>query len=154
MYASEVNLTVHPSDEVTFVLIASPSASYFPSGVKPGTVWLSEDVSRAAPGGPGAAKTGGNYAGSLLAQAQAAEHGCDQVVWLDAIEHRWVEEMGGMNLFFVFGSGAQARLVTPELTATLLPGVTRDPPPLLAQTPRYPLHEDRNTAHPLQPAPP
>src|SRR5258706_3116030 len=125
MYASEVNLTVHPSDEVTFVLIASPSASYFPSGVKPVTVWLSEDFSRAAPGGTGDAKTGGNYAGSLLAQAQAAEHGCDQVVWLDAIEHRWVEEMGGMNLFFVFGSGAKARLLTPELTGTLLPGVTR-----------------------------
>ena len=126
MYASEVNLTVHPSEEVTFVLIASPSASYFPSGVKPVTVWLSEDFSRAAPGGTGEAKTGGNYAGSLLAQAQAAEHGCDQVVWLDAIEHRWVEEMGGMNLFFVFGGGANARLMTPQLTGTLLPGVTRD----------------------------
>src|SRR5437899_7187312 len=126
MYASEVNLSVHPSDEVTFVLIASPSGSYFPSGVKPVTVWLSEDFSRAAPGGTGEAKTGGNYAGSLLAQAQAAEQGCDQVVWLDAIEHRWVEEMGGMNLFFVFGTGAKAKLMTPALTGTLLPGVTRD----------------------------
>ena len=126
MYASEVNLSVHPSDEVTFVLIASPSGSYFPSGVKPVTVWLSEDFIRAAPGGTGEAKTGGNYAGSLLAQAQAAEQGCDQVVWLDAIEHRWVEEMGGMNLFFVFGSGGKARLLTPKLTGTLLPGVTRD----------------------------
>ena len=126
MYASEVNLSVHPSDEVTFVLIASPSGSYFPTGVKPVTVWLSEDFSRAAPGGTGAAKTGGNYAGSLLAQAQAAEQGCDQVVWLDAIEHRWVEEMGGMNLFFVFGTGAGARLMTPALTGTLLPGITRD----------------------------
>jgi branched-chain amino acid aminotransferase len=126
MYASEVNLSVHPSDEVTFVLIASPSGSYFPSGVKPVTVWLSEDFIRAAPGGTGEAKTGGNYAGSLLAQSQAAEQGCDQVVWLDAIEHRWVEEMGGMNLFFVFGTGAGARLLTPKLTGTLLPGVTRD----------------------------
>jgi branched-chain amino acid aminotransferase len=126
MYASEVNLSVHPSDEVTFVLIASPSGSYFPSGVKPVTVWLSEDFIRAAPGGTGEAKTGGNYAGSLLAQSQAAEQGCDQVVWLDAIEHCWVEEMGGMNLFFVFGTGAGARLLTPKLTGTLLPGVTRD----------------------------
>ena len=126
MYASEVNLSVHPSDEVTFVLIASPSGSYFPTGVKPVTVWLSEDFSRAAPGGTGEAKTGGNYAGSLLAQAQAADQGCDQVVWLDAIEHRWVEEMGGMNLCFVFGSGAGARLMTPALTGTLLPGITRD----------------------------
>ena len=126
MFASEKSLSVHPSREVTFILIASPSGSYFPSGVKPVTVWLSEDFSRAAPGGTGAAKTGGNYAGGLLAQAQAAEQGCDQVVWLDSHEHRQVEEMGGMNLFFVFGSGPKARLVTPALTGTLLPGVTRD----------------------------
>jgi branched-chain amino acid aminotransferase len=126
MFATEVTLSVHPSDRVEFLLIASPSGSYFPSGVKPVTVWLSEDFSRAAPGGTGEAKTGGNYAGSLLAQAQAAEQGCDQVVWLDATEHRWVEEMGGMNLFFVFGTGAKARLLTPALTGTLLPGITRD----------------------------
>jgi branched-chain amino acid aminotransferase len=126
MYASEVTLSVHPADDVTFLLIASPSGSYFPRGVKPVTVWLSEDFSRAAPGGTGAAKTGGNYAGGLLAQAQAAEKGCDQVVWLDSVEHRWVEEMGGMNLFFVFGKGSDARLLTPELTGTLLPGITRD----------------------------
>jgi branched-chain amino acid aminotransferase len=107
-------------------LIASPSGSYFPTGVKPVTVWLSEDFTRAAPGGTGEAKTGGNYAGGLLAQAQAAEQGCDQVVWLDSQEHRWVEEMGGMNLCFVFGSGPKARLLTPALTGTLLPGITRD----------------------------
>ncbi len=143
MYASEVNLSVHPSDEVTFVLIASPSGSYFPTGVKPVTVWLSEDFSRAAPGGTGEAKTGGNYAGSLLAQAQAAEQGCDQVVWLDAIEHRWVEEMGGMNLFFVFGSGAKARLMTPALTGTLLPGITRDALLTLGKDLGYDVEEGR-----------
>ena len=126
MYADEVTLSVHPAERVTFLLIGSPSGSYFRSGVKPVTVWLSEDFSRAAPGGTGAAKTGGNYAGGLLAQAQAAEKGCDQVVWLDSIEHRWVEEMGGMNLFFVFGAGTKARLLTPALTGTLLPGITRD----------------------------
>ena len=126
MFGSEVGLGVRPSSEVTFLLIASPSGSYFPSGVKPVTVWLSEDFSRAAPGGTGEAKTGGNYAGGLLAQAQAAEQGCDQVVWLDSGEHRWVEEMGGMNLCFVFGSGSTARLLTPALTGTLLPGITRD----------------------------
>jgi branched-chain amino acid aminotransferase len=126
MFASEVTLLVHPSTEVTFLLIASPSGPYFPHGVKPVTVWLSEDFSRAAPGGTGEAKTGGNYAGGLLAQAQAAEHGCDQVVWLDSREHRWVEEMGGMNLCFVFGRGSKARVMTPALTGTLLPGVTRD----------------------------
>ncbi len=143
MYASEVSLSVHPTDEAKFVLIASPSASYFPSGVKPVTVWLSEDFIRAAPGGTGAAKTGGNYAGSLLAQAQAAEQGCDQVVWLDAIEHRWVEEMGGMNLCFVFGRGPKARLVTPELTGTLLPGVTRDSLLTLARDLGYEAEEGR-----------
>src|SRR5438477_1009313 len=143
MYASEVNLSVHPSDEVTFVLIASPSGSYFPSGVKPVTVWLSEDFSRAAPGGTGEAKTGGNYAGSLLAQAQAAEQGCDQVVWLDAVEHRWVEEMGGMNLFFVFGSGPKAKLMTPALTGTLLPGVTRDALLTLGKDLGYEVEEGR-----------
>ncbi len=126
MYASEVGLGVRPSSKVTFLLIASPSGSYFPSGVKPVTVWLSEDFSRAAPGGTGEAKTGGNYAGGLLAQAQAAQQGCDQVVWLDSQEHRWVEEMGGMNLCFVFGSGHKVRLLTPALTGTLLAGVTRD----------------------------
>jgi branched-chain amino acid aminotransferase len=126
MFAEEVTLSVHPSDRVTFLLIASPSGSYFPRGVKPVSVWLSEDFSRAAPGGTGAAKTGGNYAASLLALAQAAEMGCDQVVWLDSHEHRWVEEMGGMNLCFVFGRGEHARVMTPALTGTLLPGVTRD----------------------------
>lgn len=68
----------------------------------------------------------GNYAASLVAQAEAAAKGCDQVVWLDAAEHRWIEEMGGMNLYFVFGEGKDARIVTPELSGALLPGITRD----------------------------
>jgi branched-chain amino acid aminotransferase len=143
MFASEVTLTVHPSTEVTFLLIGSPSGSYFPSGVKPVTVWLSEDFSRAAPGGTGEAKTGGNYAGGLLAQAQAAEQGCDQVVWLDSHEHRWIEEMGGMNLCFVYGAGPRARLLTPALTGTLLPGVTRDALLKLATVLGYQAQEGR-----------
>src|SRR2546430_9726266 len=143
MFATEVTLLVHPSGEVAFLLIASPSGSYFPRGVKPVTVWLSEDFSRAAPGGTGAAKTGGNYAGGLLAQAQAAEQGCDQVVWLDSNEHRWVEEMGGMNLFFVFGSGEAARLMTPALTGTLLPGITRDSLLVLARGLGYRVEDGR-----------
>src|SRR5258708_24083339 len=121
MFGSEVGLGVRPSSEVTFLLIASSSGSYFPSGVKPVTVWLSEDFSRAAPGGTGEAKTGGNYAGGLLAQAQAAEQGCDQVVWLDSAEHRWVEEMWGMNLGFVFGHARRARLGPPPTTGSLWP---------------------------------
>jgi branched-chain amino acid aminotransferase len=125
MFASEVGIGIRPAADVTFLLIASPVGPYFPSGVKPVTVWLSDDYSRAAPGGTGDVKTGGNYAASLLAQAQATEKGCDQVVWLDAFEHRWVEEMGGMNLYFVNGAGADVHLMTPGLTGTLLPGVTR-----------------------------
>ncbi len=126
MFATEVGLGVKPSSEYLFLLIASPAGAYFPRGVKPVKVWLSEDYTRAAPGGTGEAKCAGNYAASLVAQAEAMTHGCDQVVWLDAFEHRWVEEMGGMNLCFVYGSGKDARLVTPTLTGSLLPGVTRD----------------------------
>ncbi|MCP3816780.1 branched-chain amino acid aminotransferase [Streptomyces sp. A3M-1-3] len=122
MFASEVGLGVKPANEYLFIVIASPAGAYFPGGVKPVSVWLSEEYVRAVKGGTGAAKTGGNYAASLVAQAQAAEHGCDQVVWLDAVEHRWIEEMGGMNLYFVYGD----RIVTPELTGSLLPGITRD----------------------------
>jgi branched-chain amino acid aminotransferase len=126
MFATEVGLGVRPSNAYSYVLIASPAGSYFASGVRPVSVWLSTEYTRAAPGGTGEAKCGGNYAASLIAQAYAAQQGCDQVVWLDALEHRWVEEMGGMNLYFVYGSGAAARIVTPALTGTLLPGVTRD----------------------------
>jgi branched-chain amino acid aminotransferase len=122
MFATEVGLGVRPANEYLFVLIASPAGAYFSGGVQPVSVWLSEEYVRAAPGGTGAAKTGGNYAASLVAQAQAIEHGCDQVVWLDAVERRWIEEMGGMNLYFVYGD----RIVTPELTGSLLPGITRD----------------------------
>ncbi|MGP3972570.1 branched-chain amino acid aminotransferase [Streptomyces sp. 8N114] len=126
MFATEVGLGVRPANQYTFMVIASPAASYFPGGVKPVSVWLSEEYVRAAPGGTGEAKCAGNYAASLVAQAQAAEQGCDQVVWLDAVERRYIEEMGGMNLYFVHGSGADARILTPELTGTLLPGITRD----------------------------
>jgi branched-chain amino acid aminotransferase len=107
-------------------LIASPAGAYFPGGLKPVDVWLCTDYTRAAIGGTGAAKCGGNYAASLLPQAEGAEHGCAQVAYLDAAERRWVEEMGGMNLFFVFGSQDQIEVVTPELSGSILPGVTRD----------------------------
>jgi branched-chain amino acid aminotransferase len=126
MISTEVGLGVRPSNAYAYLLIASPAGPYFPRGVQPVSVWLSTEYTRAAPGGTGEAKCAGNYAASLVAQAHAAERGCDQVVWLDSAEHRWVEEMGGMNLYFVYGSGAQARLVTPALNGALLPGVTRD----------------------------
>jgi branched-chain amino acid aminotransferase len=87
------------------------------------SVWASPEYTRAAPGGTGAAKCGGNYASSLAAQAEAIEAGCDQVVFLDAVERRYVDELGGMNVFFVLDDGS---LVTPPLTGTILPGITRD----------------------------
>jgi branched-chain amino acid aminotransferase len=123
MFATEAFLGVRPSHEYLFVLIASSVGSYFKGGAKAVTVWLSDRYTRSAEGGTGAVKCGGNYAASLLAQAEAIEHGCDQVVFLDAAEHRWVEELGGMNVFFVFDDGS---LATPPLGGTILPGITRD----------------------------
>ncbi|MET9553809.1 branched-chain amino acid aminotransferase [Streptomyces sp. NPDC006645] len=122
MIAAEVGLGVRPANEYLFLVIASPAGAYFPGGVKPVSIWLSENRVRAVPGGMGDAKTGGNYAASLLAQAEAAAEGCDQVAYLDAVEHKWVEELGGMNLYFVYGD----KIVTPELTGSLLAGITRD----------------------------
>lgn len=143
MFATEVGLGVRPADEYLYLLIASPAGAYFKGGLQPVTVWLSEDYVRAAPGGTGEAKCAGNYAASLIAQAEAIEHGCDQVVWLDATEHRWIEEMGGMNLYFVYGSGPSARLVTPALTGSLLPGITRDSLLTLAADRGYQIEEGR-----------
>ena len=125
MIATDPFLGVRPSLEYLFVLFASPAGAYFPQGVKPVTVWISEDYVRAAPGGTGEAKCAGNYAASLVAQAQAQEKGCDQVVWLDAVERKYIEEMGGMNLFFVYKENGKTIVVTPQLTGTLLPGITR-----------------------------
>ena len=122
MIASEVFLGVKPSADYIFAVIASPVGSYFKGGPAPVSIWASENYTRAAIGGTGAVKCGGNYAASLRAQAEAIEHGCDQVVFLDAAEHRWVEELGGMNVFFVFDDGS---LATPPL-GTILPGITRD----------------------------
>jgi branched-chain amino acid aminotransferase len=122
MFASEVFLGVKPASEYVFCVIASPAGSYFKGGKTSISLWVSDHLNRAGPGGTGAAKCGGNYAASLTAQAEANAHGCDQVVFLDAIEHRWVDELGGMNIFFVFDDGC---VITPALTGTILPGITR-----------------------------
>lgn len=121
MFASEVFLGVRPAQHVTFMVIASPAGAYFKGGIKPVNLWLSETFTRAGRGGMGAAKTGGNYAASLAAQREAIEQGCDQVVFLDDQEFRYIEELGGMNLFFVHADG---HIVTPE-TGTILEGITR-----------------------------
>ena len=138
MFASENFLGVRPSKEYIFCVIASPVGPYFKGGAKPVSIWVSEHYTRAAPGGTGAAKCGGNYAASLVAQAEAYSKGCDQVVFLDAAEHKWVEELGGMNVFFVFEDGS---IVTPPLGGTILPGITRKSLISLAREEGVAVHE-------------
>src|SRR6478609_7739349 len=122
MYASEAFLGVRPANEVTYCLIGSPAGAYFAGGLKPVTLWISQHYARAGAGGTGAAKTGGNYASSLAGQLEGIENGCDQAVFLDSSTQTYIEELGGMNLFFVTRDN---RLVTPELTGSILEGVTR-----------------------------
>ncbi|QHI95096.1 branched-chain amino acid aminotransferase [Aristophania vespae] len=121
MIANEVFLGVKPATEYLFVLLACPVGAYFGSGCVP--VWVTETYSRAAPGGTGEAKCGGNYAASLVAQMEAKEKGCEQVLFLDAVEKRYIDEMGGMNVMFVRRDGT---VVTPPLSGTILRGITRD----------------------------
>lgn len=122
MFASEAFLGVRPADEYTFAVIASPAGAYFKGGKKAVSLWVADHLNRAGPGGTGAAKCGGNYAASLVAQKEALSHDCDQVIFLDAVEHRWIDELGGMNVFFVFDDD---RVITPPLNGTILPGITR-----------------------------
>ena len=122
MFAKEAFLGVRPANKVAYYLIASPAGAYFPSGVAPVSIWLSDHWSRAGRGGTGAAKTGGNYASSLLPQAEAYEHGCAQVLFLDSVEGKYLEELGGMNVVLVYKDGT---LVTPE-SDSILEGITLD----------------------------
>jgi branched-chain amino acid aminotransferase len=122
MIATEEFLGVRPANEYAYKVIASPAGNYFGGELKPVSIWVSREFARAGRGGTGAAKFGGNYAASLAAQIQASAHGCDQVLFLDPERDNAVEELGGMNVFFVFKDGS---LVTPELTGTILEGVTR-----------------------------
>lgn len=122
MFASEVFLGVRSAHRVQYCCIASPAGSYFSGGVQPVSIWVSDEFTRAAPGGTGQAKCGGNYAASLLPQQLAAEAGCSQVLFVDAAERKWVEELGGMNVYLVTSDG---ELITPGL-GTILEGVTRD----------------------------
>lgn len=139
MIATEAFLGVRPAKQYKYLVIASPAGNYFKSGAPAVSIWVSE-YTRAAPGGTGAAKCGGNYAASLVPQGEAIARGHDQVVFLDAEEHRWVEELGGMNLYFVFDDGT---LVTPSLTGTILPGITRDSLLTLARDEGLTVREER-----------
>jgi branched-chain amino acid aminotransferase len=123
MIATEAFLGVRPAREVSYRVIASPAGNYFGGELKPVSIWLSEHFARAGHGGTGEAKCGGNYAASLAAQLEAEEHGCKQVLFLDPYNDNAVEELGGMNIVFVFTDG---RLVTPALNGNILHGVTRD----------------------------
>ncbi|AZZ39245.1 branched-chain amino acid aminotransferase [Acidipropionibacterium jensenii] len=122
MIAYEDFLGVAPAKRVLYSVICSPVGPYFSGGVSAVRIWLERHNSRTAPGGTGAAKCGGNYAASLLAQEEAYAKGCSQVLFADAVEHAWVEELGGMNIFAVT---KDKEIVTPVLTGTILPGVTR-----------------------------
>ena len=140
MFANEIFLGVKPSSEYLFMRHRLVGRLLFQGGADAVTVWVSQEYTRAAPGGTGAAKCGGNYAASLLAQAEATRHGCDQVVFLDAAERRWVEELGGMNVFFVFNDGSMS---TPPLGGTILPGITRSSLITLAEDKGIAVREER-----------
>lgn len=122
MFAKEAFLGVRPALKVAYYVIGSPAGAYFSGGVAPVSIWLSTDYARAGKGGTGAAKTGGNYASSLVAQAEASAEGCAQVMFLDSSEGKYLEELGGMNIVLVYRDGT---LVTPK-SSSILEGITRD----------------------------
>jgi branched-chain amino acid aminotransferase len=123
MIANERFLGVRAAQRAAYYVIASPAGAYFPKGVAPVSIWVSEQYTRAARGGTGAAKCGGNYSASLMPQQEASQNGCSQVLFLDAEEGQYLEELGGMNVFLVRKDGT---LLTPSLTGSILEGVTRD----------------------------
>lgn len=129
MIATEPFLGVHPSSEYIFYVILSPVGAYYKGGFQPVKLYVEDTFVRAAVGGVGDIKTGGNYAASLMAGYRAQQKGFSQVLWLDARERKYVEEVGAMNMFFVFGN----KLVTPALTGSILPGITRSSVLELAQ---------------------
>jgi branched-chain amino acid aminotransferase len=122
MIATESFLGVRAAHRVGYYVIASPAGAYFTGGVAPVSIWLSTTYSRAGKGGTGAAKTGGNYAASLLPQEEAYSHGCSQVLFLDSSDATYIEELGGMNVVLVYKDGT---LVTPD-SDSILEGITRD----------------------------
>ena len=126
LFADEPALGLRPARRYQFAVVASPASPFRTPGGRSARVWISTTFSRVAPGGTGTAKFAGNYAAGFLAQQRAVEEGCDQVVWLDARSHHWIEEMGGMNIFFVSDHSGRSTLITPPLGDTVLPGVTRD----------------------------
>jgi len=122
MIATEPSLGVAPAKNFLFAIILSPSGMYYPEGLKPIDIWVEDDYVRAVRGGVGFTKTGGNYAASLAAQAKAQKEGYTQVLWLDGVERRYIEEVGSMNIFFKI----DGKVITPALSGSILPGITRN----------------------------
>lgn len=144
MIASKAGLGVHSSDQYLHLIIVGPVGPYFPQGFSPVPVYISEKYRRAVLGGTGAAKTGGNYAASLMVGEEAKAKGYSQVLWLDAIHGRYVEEVGAMNICFVY---EDRKIVTPPLRGTILPGVTRDSLLRLAPDLGYEVAEEMIDVH-------
>ena len=120
--ATDEFLGVAPSKTYLFMIILSPSGAYYESGLAPVGIWIEDDYVRAVKGGMGFAKTGGNYAASLAAQVKAHDDGYSQVLWLDGVERKYIEEVGAMNIFFKI----DGKIVTPMLNGSILPGITRN----------------------------
>lgn len=132
-------LGVRPSNTYMFLIILSPVGSYYPEGLDPVKIWIEDEYVRAVKGGIGEAKTGGNYAASLRSQVKAHEEGYSQVLWLDGVNRKYIEEVGAMNIFFKIAG----RVITPELTGSILPGVTRDSVMALCREWELPVEERR-----------
>jgi len=143
MFATDTNLMLRPSDRYRFLVMAFVAGGFFGEGIEAISVRVNRDYPRAMPGGTGDVKVAGNYAPTFVAQIEADRAGCQQVLWLDSKEHRWIEEMSGMNLFLVAGHGHQAEIITSPLTGTLLAGLTRDTILKIAARLGYGVREER-----------
>ncbi len=137
VFATDASLKVHPATTYKYMVILSPVGAYYKEGLNPVKIHVEEEFVRASVGGVGFAKTGGNYGAGLLAQEKASSQGCSQVLWLDSKEHKYVEEVGTMNVFFV----KQGVLITPELSGSILPGNTRDSVIQIAKSLGYSIEE-------------
>lgn len=137
--ATDEFLGVAPSKTYLFIIILSPSGAYYESGLAPVGIWIEDEYVRAVKGGMGFAKTGGNYAASLIAQVKAHDEGFSQVLWLDGVERKYIEEVGAMNIFFKING----TVLTPELNGSILPGITRDSVIKLCKSWGIPVEERR-----------
>ena len=143
--ATDEFLGVAPSKTYLFMVILSPSGAYYESGLAPVGIWIEDEYVRAVRGGIGFAKTGGNYAASLIAQQKAHDAGFSQVLWLDGVERKYIEEVGAMNIFFKIAG----KVVTPALSGSILPGITRDSTIQLCKEWGYEVEERKISAEEL-----